>query len=149
MIQSKAWLIPVTLALLVVIAVAVFLSSGMVIGGGPAQERVLQVLSNAQWEYHSEDADGDGYLEFAQAVSMLGSGIEPAGGYSYKVYPVPGEQYAPDGGLLTGFIIAAEPEDKSGTVYLVDHLGETYRVPFGLFGEWLEQYSPTGGEGGN
>ena len=149
MMKSKTWLIPAGLVLAVLLVLAVVLSSGLGVGGGPAQERALQTLSNAQWEYHSEDADGDGYLEFAQDVSLLGTGIKPAGGYSHKVYPVPGEQYAPDGGLLAGFIIAAEPEDQSGMVYLVDQVGETYRVPFGLLGEWLEQYSPTGGAGGN
>lgn len=147
MSRSRKWLMPAVLVLLVAITAVLLLSLYMGMAGG--RETALQVLFDAQWDYHSEDADGDGYLEFATDVSMLDTGIEPAGGYSYKVYPVPGEQFAPDGGLLSGFIIAAEPADRSGTVYLVDQIGETFQVPVSLLPEWLEQYSPTGGDGGN
>lgn len=137
---TKVWLLLVAL-LAVLAAVLVWLGGA---GFAPTEapvEQALQRLFLAQWEYHALDHDGDGYLEFTRDTELLG--VETAAvapGYLFRIHALRGEQYAPDGGLLMGFVISARPQDAAGTAYTVDRFGKLERLPAVALDRWLTEH---------
>ena len=133
----------------IVAVVACWVSGAGMFGGEAKQVRALRALWAAQRDYHSRDADGDGYLEYAESLELLKA--EPpcsAPGYSFRVHPIAGEERAPDGGLLSGFILVAEPADPSANAHVMDHRGELRSMPASMLPKWLEETSAVGEPGG-
>ena len=114
----------------------------------PEIVRMLRAVHAAQLRYRAADRDGDGYLEYAARVEALGEDV-PGGGTDYwiRVYPVAGEKYSPDGELLGGFLLAAEPADAAEPAYVMDQEGRLQRLSAGELAGWLEEHAGGGRTG--
>lgn len=146
--RRLVWLVVLLILVSVVVIVGLVSGAGF-FGGDPKPLRVLRAYFAAQSEYHAVDGDGDGYLEYAEDLARLKIDLPcSVPEYSFSIYSVPGERYAPDGGLLSGFILVAEPVDKSADAYLIDHLGEAKSMPALMLPEWLKVHSGAGGASG-